>query len=410
MSEASSSERPKEGRTRKRRLTIGHIDSYHAYDLHESLTAGQGVGRARTEVNARPNAKSRWATLRSSVHVGGLLQEIREKKRHEKKAIIQLSVVIVLSGCASAVPFELLNKADRGCSSLILLAQYLYATSECVRSGEVGTFVADRKIPIVHHVLFLFLFGITNVLLNAALDLGLPMPVYLVIKNGGLAVSMLLGWAVQSKSYRLEQVMGVLVITLGVIITTFASKPAQKSTESAQNMSTFSFLVAAASMALGVVSMSFLNIAQERAFKQHGKHFQETMFYQHVLGLPLFLLGSADLFSHMQTWSGMWGELPLPSPLNLSVPTMWLMLLLNISMAQIMKVSCLKLTNLAGSLTNVLVVTIFRFVSLLVSAVVINSPPFPPLSMWFGSFLVLGGTIMYLLCADSAPAPGAKEK
>lgn len=410
MSEASSSEQPKEGRRRGRRLTIGHIDAYHENALHESLAAGQKMGRARTEANIRPGPKSHWATLRSSVAVGGLLQEIREKKRHEKQAIAQLSVVIVLAGCASAVPFELLNKADRGCSSLILLGQYLYATTECFRSGDVGTFVADRKIPIAHHVLFLFLFGITNVLLNAALDLGLPMPVYLVIKNGGLAVSMLLGWLVQGKTYRLEQVAGVLCITLGVIVTTFASKPAQKSTESSQTMSTFTFLLASASMILGVVSMSFLNIAQERAFKQHGKHFQETMFYQHVLGLPFFLLGSADLFSHVRTWSATWGNLPLPTPFNVSVPTMWLMLLLNISMAQIMKVSCLKLTVLAGSLTNVLVVTIFRFVSLLVSAVVLNSPPFPPMSLWLGSFLVLGGTVLYLLCAETTSASGAKEK
>ena len=75
--------------------------------------------------------------------------------------------------------------------------------------------------------------------------------------------------------------------------------------------------------------MSFLNIAQEKAFSRYGKHFQESMFYQHVLGLPRFVLSWTDILAHAQTWNARWEPLPLALPINMAVPTMWLMLLLN---------------------------------------------------------------------------------
>merc|ERR1719296_157374 len=102
-------------------------------------------------------------------------------------------------------------------------------------------------------------------------------------------------------------------------------------------------------MVAGVVSTSLLNIAQETAFNRYGKHFQECMFYMHMMGMPLFALVGPELWAHARTWSTHWAPLPgLPVALGWPLPTLWLLVVLNVVSSQIMKVSCLKLTNLAG--------------------------------------------------------------
>lgn len=373
------------------RGTIGGFENYHLFELHSGETVHEEEGE-----HHHRDAKAHWSHLRISVGMAAAFKKSLAERKGRRLAIMWTVFFVMFSGVTCAVPFELLNKSDRGCSNVILFAQYLWATFEGLRSGNVRELLLERHIPMPWHFSFLFLFGMKNVLYNRALDLGLPMPVYLVIKNGSLMMSMFLGWIVQSKKYNILQVVGVLGISAGLVISTFASKPSDGAAGSGPSIDPGTFLMGVACMLTGVASESGCSIAQEKAFSKYGKHFQEAMFYQYTLGLPLFLIYYSDIATRLFAWSTSWTSVPL---LDIPIPGMWIMLLLNIIFSQAAKLGSLKLTSMAGALTNTLVVTLTRFSSLVFSAAVLNSPPFPPLGMWAGSLLVLGGTVLYLLFA-----------
>jgi len=246
-------------------------------------------------------------------------------------------------------------------------------------------------------------------LFNAAVNMGLPMPVYLVIKNSGLFVSMVLGIVLQGKRYSSIQVLGVIATTLGVISATLALMPAKASQVSADVIDTTTFTYGSLLMIAGVMAMAILNVAQESAFQKYGKHFQEAVFYSNVLGLMTFLFCGNNMHAHVTTWLSYWESFPLMKGLSVSVPSLWLLLLVNIGAQSMMNLSCLKLTTLAGSVGNVIAVTCFRFFCLVLSACVMNSPPYPPLTFWIGGLLVLGGTLSYALAPSASKRSAGKD-
>jgi len=355
---------------------------------------------------SKQSAQDHWKTLRLGVAVTSSFKTAG--KSYRNATIMWSSIATILAGCSSYVPFEVLNRKDRGCSDLVLFAQYFYAAAGCVlsaRAGGVRQFLFDRKIPMASHFVIMALERGRNAFFNAALNSGLPMPVYLVIKNSGLCVSMLFGATLMHKTYNAKQVIGVFASTLGVIAATLALMPAQDGGASKEADSK-AFLFGALLMILGVMTTALMNVVQESTFRKYGKHFQETVFYSNVLGLTTFAVGGAGILSHVRTWLGYWDQLVLPGGISISVPSLWLLLLVNIGSQSVMKVSCLKLTSLAGSVSNVIVVTLFRFCCLVLSACVMNAPPYPSVVFWIGGLLVLGGTLSY---ATTKP-PEVKQK
>merc|ERR1719265_82335 len=233
----------------------------------------------------------------------------------------------IIGGCFATVPFELLNKADRGCSDFILFAQNIYAVVEGICTDGIHVFLFDRKMPFFIHIINA-LFELTrNGLFNAAIDMALPMPVYLVIKNSGLVVSMGLGMALQGKRYSFAQIAGVLSITLGVILATLSAKKttnAGSSSETALDNATFTFVMFL--MVGGVVVTALMNVVQEAGFRRYGKHYRETAFFASGLMLPLSLFkspGPLAFISRAKAWCFRWDRLPLPFPFEVWVPSLW---------------------------------------------------------------------------------------
>lgn len=221
------------------------------------------------------------------------------------------------------------------------------------------------------------------------------MPAHIVIKNSGISFTMLLGCLILKKEYSLGQLAGVAVITIGILLTTFSTKVVGQTRDFGATVSLgpTTYLLPAILLVCGVICQSLLNVSQEIAFGTYGKHFQEALFLQHFMGLPLFaikrygIVMTATLLSSRQ----------------------WLMLLVNISTTYIMKLSCLKLTADVGSMICILTVTVVRFLSLIISASIVM-PHKLSIGMFVGGMMVLGGTFQYLLNSQQAPNSSAKEK
>lgn len=325
-------------------------------------------------------------------------------------AVAWAAGMTIAAGCSATATFELLTKGDKGCSHFILFVQNIYAMIECLCTDGVKKFFVDRKMPWRFHFGSALFEVVRMQFFNYAVDMGLPMPVVLVIKNSGLCVSVLLGVFLQGKRYGGKQILGVVAITAGVLLATFASKPAPKPTAavaSGESVDGSSFTFGLALMIGGVLVTALMNVFQEAGFKEYGPHFKETAFYAAALYALMKSFESLGHVARVVAWSKHWVDVSfLPFP----VPMRWILLLMYMPSAALMKTNCLTLTGLAGQVANTVTVTVFRFVSLVLSGCVLNAPPYPPLSFWVGGVLVMMGTFGYAMHPPPKPKAGPSTK
>ena len=136
----------------------------------------------------------------------------------------------------------------------------------------------------------------------------------------------------------------------------------------------------------------------------------QTRFYTHVLGLPLFLIYYKEINEAFITFS----DSPLISLKDLvgtnisfdvigfmgdvRLPRLWYFLILN-SITQYICISGVhRLSSVATSVTLNLMLTLRKFVSLMLSVLIFGNP-FGPLHA-FGAVSVLSGTLLYGMAKD----------
>ena len=153
------------------------------------------------------------------------------------------------------------------------------------------------------------------------------------------------------------------------------------------------------------------------------------MFYMHALGLPLLLLnnqrGGGSGWRHLGEQVRRWNRTkePILSLLGVSsiatsgtasttggatsfgaVPILWIYLSTCVLLNYCSGMASAKIVGLSSSVILNLVLTASRFLSLVISACLVNAPPYPLPLMWVGSALLVTGCTSFVL------APNNKEK
>jgi UDP-xylose/UDP-N-acetylglucosamine transporter B4 len=257
--------------------------------------------------------------------------------------------------------------------------------------------------------------------------------------------------------YSLTQITSVIVVTLGVVITTLSasrqkSKAVAPNVPSPSNSPTYS----TASYAMGIIILSvalifagLLGLVQDWTFSRykrlsdspqnpqfsngHAAHsprekstlgprvinntevptWQESMFYLHFLAMPLFLFVWKDLLAQFHavhsgpriyvplSLSALFESNPTHAPkdssssASLSIPTAYFPLLLN-TLTQLLCASGVhRLTGQVSSLTVTLTLVVRKAVSLVISVLLYGGDGKGNVRMWAGGVLVLAGTVGY---------------
>ncbi|KAI0334937.1 UAA transporter [Cubamyces sp. BRFM 1775] len=86
-----------------------------------------------------------------------------------------------------------------------------------------------RRTPLAPYLAQVALFYAVSLLNNAAFGYAIPMSVHIIFRSGGLVISMLMGWLLAGKRYNLAQILSVLVVTAGVMLTTFSASASKQS-------------------------------------------------------------------------------------------------------------------------------------------------------------------------------------
>ena len=259
--------------------------------------------------------------------------------------------------------------------------------------------------------------------------------------------------------YSLAQVASVILVTAGVILTTLSAsnpKPSKASQLTAASTTdhTRAYATGIGILTLALVLSGFLGMVQERTHVAYARQisskdstdgsaqppaWQESMFYIHLLSMPMFYFLRDDLVSQFTTLNtSPTTQLVIPSPSQVitafthdgnytpkhlstspvgyptpwSLPSGYIPLVLN-TLTQIICVAGVhRLTSRVSSLTVTLVLVVRKAVSLLISVLLFGSQGAEQekrTMMWSGAVLVLVGTVLYSI-ASRAPVDRKDKK
>jgi len=317
--------------------------------------------------------------------------EEEKKCSDQRMAVLGLLVFLCIAcGCSCQAPYEVLNTKDKGCAHLISLAEHIFGLVVTLRSA-----FRSRQLPLQWHIcLAAGSVGYTQ-LQNIALGTQLPTLVLITIKNGNLLANVFLGKLLLHRQYGLQQLVAVVLLSLGLILVSLAGAVGDNTTENGHSCVLGIILLAGA-----LLSRAAGGLVQEQLSRTRTVPVEELLFFRSLLGLPAVLLQYKSISTHSRQWFA--GEIMFgwPGP--------WVLLALNTVMDYVTRVGITLLIERTSALTANLVLTFQRFVSFIISAVLL-SPELPSKSLWLGALVVLAGTLLYAVApADVKGSP--KEK
>uniref|UniRef100_A0A8C1YHP0 Solute carrier family 35 member B4 n=1 Tax=Cyprinus carpio TaxID=7962 RepID=A0A8C1YHP0_CYPCA len=320
------------------------------------------------------------------------------------------AIALVFAGCCSNVVFlELLVRDFPGCGNIVTFAQFAFIALE----GFIFETNFGRKkphIPLSNYVIMVTMFFTVSVINNYALNFNIAMPLHMIFRSGSLIANMILGIILLKKRYSASKYLSIVLVSVGIFICTIMSAKQVNVEKGATEEDSFyafmHWLLGIAMLTFALLMSARMGIFQETLYKKYGKHSKEALFYNHFLPLPGFLLLSTDIYKHAVLFSQ---SSPVEVPvIGLSVPVMWLYLLMNVVTQYVCIRGVFILTTECASLTVTLVVTLRKFLSLIISILYFHNP-FTAWH-WVGTAVVFLGTLLYTEVWSSVRAAIKGEK
>uniref|UniRef100_A0A8C2Q2P9 Solute carrier family 35 member B4 n=1 Tax=Cyprinus carpio TaxID=7962 RepID=A0A8C2Q2P9_CYPCA len=320
------------------------------------------------------------------------------------------AIALVFVGCCSNVVFlELLVRDFPGCGNIVTFAQFAFIALE----GFIFETHFGRKkphIPLSNYVIMVTMFFTVSVINNYALNFNIAMPLHMIFRSGSLIANMILGIIILKKRYSASKYLSIMLVSLGIFICTVMSAKQVNVEKGATEEDGFyafvHWILGIAMLTFALLMSARMGIFQETLYKKYGKHSKEALFYNHFLPLPGFLLLSTDIYRHAVLFSQ---SSPVEIPvIGQSVPVMWLYLLMNVITQYVCIRGVFILTTECASLTVTLVVTLRKFLSLIISILYFHNP-FTAWH-WVGTAVVFLGTLLYTEVWSSIRAAMKGEK
>ena len=338
-----------------------------------------------------------------------------------------LFAVVLALGLALNISNELITRIDQRACTFVSVCQYVFIITRAVlfdrpwaKDNASSSFGARLRF-----YAFITAAGTgSTILLNQSVQIGGPsfFPILLTMCSGQIVLIMAANLSMTGARYSVGEVLGAVIMSAGMGMALHAKMQATASSAAAAATSWTAWAtgspvtpsegdlaLAARVLLLGLFVLGVQKVLQEKAFDRFGKvgTVGEMVFWTHVLGLPLLLTEYAAVLEVSSRWWAM-PAVELGSYARLP-PLPWLLLLFNILCNAAATSALLRLVSATNSLVASLDVTLYRFGAILVSALLLNAPPYPPPLMAIGCVLVLGGSLSYLYSAKIAVAKTAAK-
>ncbi|EGC39968.1 hypothetical protein DICPUDRAFT_74467 [Dictyostelium purpureum] len=317
-------------------------------------------------------------------------------------SILPMSM-IMLGCCSNVVTLELIIKESSSHAVLVTFFQFLTVAIIAffvnviwkVKYGIIPIPIGfrERKIPMTTYFLMVSIFFILSVLNNKALDYDIPVPFHMIFRSSSLLSTIFIGSIFYKKSYSKQQVISLFMVTLGIIFATFNSMPdSKKDISFGQESNVFKFSIGILMLTTAMFLSSILGLIQESTYRLYGKdrHY-ETIFYSHLLSLPFFLFLKDDIIQHILI-NNQSQLLELPFGLG-EYPSLWVYLIINVITQYVCIQGVFILTGKTSTLTCTLVISIRKFISIIISVIYFKNDL--TFLLFISTCLVFIGTFMY---------------
>ncbi|XP_053601159.1 UDP-xylose and UDP-N-acetylglucosamine transporter-like [Plodia interpunctella] len=278
---------------------------------------------------------------------------------------------VLLGCCASAFLMEILMAWAPHSANLITFLQFFFISLHglifTIKFGSIKS-----KIPLQQYAILVALFFITSVANNYVYALHVPSTLHMIVRSASSPASMLVYCFWKKQKPKLNNAIGSLLISIGVALAMYGGAPTE------ENKGMFLFWCIGVVILLStLITGAFTGLQQELLYSKYGKHPDEMLFYTHCLPLPFFMVISPQLHST---------ALILPREI-------WFLIAFNILSQFYCTHSVHELATKETSVTVTFILTIRKFISLLISSIVFkNNVTFLHV---FGSVCVALGTYVY---------------
>ncbi|KAF8164306.1 UAA transporter family-domain-containing protein [Pholiota molesta] len=258
------------------------------------------------------------------------------------------TISLIFGGCCSnAITLEQLTLEHPNAGSVITFFQFLvislYGLPKFLVWTRFGPGFRPRRVPITTYLVQVALFYMISLLNNAAFAYNIPMAVHIIFRSGGLIISLILGWLIPKKKYSRLQIASVLLVTIGVIVTTLSAQ--SSSVKNAAAIDTYKYATGILILTLALILSGFLGLLQDWTHTKYSRTvatatpglanpntptgpapWQESLFYLHFLSLPMFLPLLPDILAQLDIMNSTGPQaqfslpIPIPTSVNLSTP------------------------------------------------------------------------------------------
>eukprot|EP01126_Amoeba_proteus_P057583 TRINITY_DN7337_c0_g1_i7.p1 TRINITY_DN7337_c0_g1~~TRINITY_DN7337_c0_g1_i7.p1 ORF type:complete len:325 (-),score=40.68 TRINITY_DN7337_c0_g1_i7:248-1222(-) len=311
---------------------------------------------------------------------------------------LMTGIILVMTTCIlNGIFLELLVIRDPKAGGALTLVQFCSVSLVLLPEfidvrGYYG--FKPRVIPLWYYMILTVVFFLVSYLNNIAFGYHISQPIHVMIRSSSLIVSFFLGICIGNRGTFLE-FLSVVMVTAGTVVALNAEVSMKNSWDKGATCSGpscagpsipnpgmgpeefdfFTWVVGLVILFVALVLSALLGHLQSYGYKRWGKASSESMFYSHFLALAFF--NFSDSFKHFESWDQL----------------VWLWVVLNCLTQYLCVKGVYLLFTYTSALSATLILTLRKFLSLLVSVLYFKSS-FGS-SHWLGACLVFCGCLLY---------------
>lgn len=366
-------------------------------------------------------------------------------------SLVTTSVSAIFGGCCGSVAtLETLVKdkttfgPNTNVGNLVTFCQFLFITvlnlprfitfRSLKKDGRISFGFPKFKplhVPLRVYLISVLLFFSSSVGNNMIFNYNITIPIHITFRCFGTVLTMITCYLVNGKRYSRLQVGSTLFLTIGALIASlyrdhefqwqdikvvFATNP--DSNEQVPVTYDTLFIKGILILITSSIMSSLLSAYNEWTYATYGKHWEENMFYCHILSLPLFLISSYnELWETIIRLINSSPQYRVSSNLlgtaNIFVSKNLLILIGNLLTQNMCITGVNILASQTGALTLSIVLLVRKFASLLLSVIFFNNKLSKTayvgiLIVFFGAFLYTLGTQKNTTLKESKTDPSSK--
>lgn len=158
---------------------------------------------------------------------------------------IATAILLIFGGCCSNVyTLESITHEAPNTGTLITFAQFVavavggFLQFSMTQSGQQA--IWQHKVPLIEYGKIVGFHFSVSILNNMALDYHISVPAHIILRSGGSVVTMLLAFTFYGRRYTPRQIAAVLLVTVGIIISTVSGRSSSgSSADASENDSRF---------------------------------------------------------------------------------------------------------------------------------------------------------------------------